>query len=143
MTPEQLMLNIGFPPTETGPYVTELREHIARQMAYGMTNRSAGTFAEECYARDENRFITGYNISPEERARAMLEMDWAMENGHSYRTECIDPPIGWRYNVKTMRRTLKVRWSRLLPWVGDRFREAAMRWRIRRGGQNPYRNSRT
>lgn len=39
-----IMLRMGFPRTETGPYVTELRNSIERQVSEGMRSRSGGTW---------------------------------------------------------------------------------------------------
>lgn len=81
MTPEQIMLNMGFPDSETGPFVTELRNNIAEQVRRGLRNRSGGTWGEK-----------GYALSHEERARCILEMDWEVANGHCARVDNIDHP---------------------------------------------------
>lgn len=75
MTLEQMMTRMGFEPTDTGPYVTELRKLVERQMAEGLISRSAGTWG---------------NHSAEDRARAFLAQEWSMQQGHSYRIENID-----------------------------------------------------
>lgn len=66
-TVEQIMAKMLFPETETGPYVTELRKMIAREIEGGLMNRSAGTWGPE-----------GHNH--ELRAREFLAADWAPEN---------------------------------------------------------------
>lgn len=43
----RLMLRMGFPETEGGPYVTELRSHILGQVRRGMTDRSGGTWRDD------------------------------------------------------------------------------------------------
>lgn len=134
----RIMLKMGFPPTETGPFVSELRAKIVKQVAEGLVNRSGGSWAEGCYERDEEGHAVGWKISHEERARSLLEMEWSIEKGHAYEVKAIDPPIHWTFSTSTMRRGIRVHWSLLLPWVGDRFRELAMVLRIRRGGKNPY-----
>lgn len=107
MNANQMMERMGFPTTERGPYVTQLRALVARQVSEGMLNRSGGTWAEECYERDANGFITGYKISHEERARTFLECEWAIENGHCHEIRNIDDyrPIGdrWRKFLMDLR----------------------------------------
>lgn len=109
-----LMLRMGFPVTEIGPYVTELRAHILDQVRRGMTNRSGGTWRDDdIWSRHEDR------------ARELLGVDWAFEHGHTYRVEAIDG-FRWRY---------------LRAWLGDRVRYLAFRWRMFRDRNltNPYR----
>lgn len=143
MDVDQMMARMGFSAEDRGPYVTLLRENVARQAGKGMIGRSAGSWAEEAYQRDENGFIVGYAISAEERARAMLEVDWHVEHGHSCERKLVDSgPFGWSFDTATMRWKLQVRPRLLLPWLGDRCRELGMRFRIWRdrlaGVKNPY-----
>lgn len=141
LTASEMMLKMGFPPSETGPYVTELRALIERKSAEGRVGCSGVTWADECYELDDAGFITGYKISHEDRAKAMLEMEWAVDNGHSYRVSTVDPIICRTFNTTTMRRGIRVRWSSILPWVGDRWKETMMNIRVWHGGKNPYRET--
>lgn len=127
MTLDEMMARMGFTPTDLGPYVSQLRVLTARRMSEGMVNASSGTWADECYERDERGFITGYKISAEERARAFLEVEWEMEHGHSCLIEMVDS-LTWR------------RWYRFPAWVRDRVRSAGMAYRVWRDRKNanPY-----
>lgn len=124
-----IMLKMGFPETEVGPHVTELRKLIRRQVSEGMTDRSAGTWAPG-------------NHSHEDRAKAFLSSEWSMQRGHSYRVECFDPIIRRSTDLRTMKRSVRVEWKRIPLWLGDRVRETAMKlriWRDRlRSVTNPY-----
>lgn len=118
MTPsraDKIMHQMGFPDSETGPYVAELRKVIEREVAGGLASHSYGTWAAD-------------NLTHEERARALLEFHWAIERGHFHRVECLDG-----FSLR-----------RLRPWLGDRAREGAMLFRLWRDRyllrrQNPYR----
>lgn len=71
---DEMMYEMGFLSTDTGPNVTELREIVDRQMKNGLTYRSAGTWSHECgYA--------GMKLSAEDRAAAFLEIEKAIEAG--------------------------------------------------------------
>jgi len=113
---EKIMLRMGFPETETGPYVTKLRENIRRQVAGGMRNRSGGSWAPGAE-----------KLTAEQRAKELLALDWEIEHGHSYRVECLDGP----HSLKDV-----------LPWLGDLWRNAAMKVRMLKhrvlGQTNPY-----
>lgn len=103
-TVDQMMERMGFPTTETGPYVTELRTVVARQISEGMIDRSA------------------------ERARVFLEVEWEIQHGHSCQITLIDSrPIEWAFNTKTMRHCLRFRPRLIAPWLGDRWRELRMK----------------
>lgn len=127
-TPEQIMERMRFAVTDRGPYVTELRALIARQVAEGLTDRSAGSWAGDVFP------------DAEERAKALLSWEWATERGHCCRQEVIDPLIHWTFSTKTMRRGIRIHWRSIPAWVCDRLREAAMRWRVWRDRDlpNPY-----
>lgn len=77
-----IMLRMGFPESEKGPFVMKLRVHILRQCEQGMVNRSGGTWRHELEG--------GEPPSHEERAKAMLSMDWAIDQGHCSRVELLD-----------------------------------------------------
>lgn len=112
-TLDQMMSRMGFETTDTGPYVTELRAVVARQMSEGLISRSAGTWAPG-------------NHSAEDRARAFLAYEWSMQQWHSYRVENIDRD-----------------WSEQLTMIGDRIREVGFHFRMLRSKllrrRNPYR----
>lgn len=112
MTLEQMMARMGFEPTDTGPYVTELRKLVERQMAEGLVSRSAGTWAPG-------------NHSAEDRARAFLAHEWSMQQGHSHLVKNFDRG-----------------WSEPLTMIGDWFRELGFHLRMLRSKilrrRNPY-----
>ena len=110
---EQIMLRMGFPASECGPYVMKLRSHILEQVQQGLQTRSGGTWVDDARG-----------MSHEDRAREILAVDWEIEHGHGYRVEALDG-FGWRY---------------FFPWIGDRIREVAMHLRIWRDRNrvNPY-----
>jgi hypothetical protein len=131
-TAEDIVLKMGFPDDATGPYVTALRTLVREQVSQGMTNRSGGTWADPAIWNDH-----------EERARCFLEIDWDLKQGYSCRVELLDTaPLMWRYNLRTMRRHIEFRPDLIRPWLADRWRLAAMRWRVWRGRRqvNPYRS---
>lgn len=125
-----VMRRAGFADTDTGPFVTEVRASMARKQADGLVSMSPGTWAGGPF----------WEIDPEVRARELLAMEWAMERGHFYRQECIDPPIYWQYNLRDRKRRLVVKWKRVPDWFGDRWRATGMRYRIWRDRNivNPY-----
>lgn len=120
----KIMDTMGFPASETGPYVTELRKLVRSQIEDGLTYRSYGSWARN-------------DISTEERARAHLGMDWAISHGRSYRTETLERLHFTRYNVRTRKRVFD---TNLFPWLGDRWREGLMLLRVfrDRNQKNPY-----
>jgi hypothetical protein len=109
---EEIVRRMGFPDTEQGPYVQALRQQVRKQVAQGMVNRSGGSWGPE-----------GEKLDCEGRARELLACDWEIEHEHCHRVEAMD---GIR--------------NRLRPWIGDRFRAAACKWRIWRDRRlvNPY-----
>jgi hypothetical protein len=112
MTLDQMMLRKGFEPTDTGPYVTELRKITIRQMSEGLTNASYGSWAPGEH-------------SAEDRAKALLELDWAIQQGHYHEVKNLDS--GWR---------------RPISKIGDMFREFGYNFRKQRskrlGLKNPF-----
>jgi hypothetical protein len=136
-TADEIMERGGFLPTDTGRYVTILREQTRQQVERGMLDRSPGTWGPD--ARD---FKTGeWKIDAEARAKVLLAIEWDMEHGHSCRIECIDgPPWGWTYNTRTMKRSFQIKWHMIWPWLGDLNRNLRMRYRIWRDRHiiNPY-----
>jgi hypothetical protein len=112
ITLDHMMKRMGFDPADTGPYATELRKMVARQMANGMTDRSAGTWAPGDH-------------SAEDRARALLEVEYAIERGHFYEVRNIDGD-----------------WSRPASMIGDGWRRTMLRFRVAKdkllGRRNPY-----
>lgn len=117
----EIMRSMGFSDNENGPFVSQLRKNVEKQVANGLVRRSGGTWAPECF--DEKGRFT---ITAEDRAKAMLAYDWALEREHSFRVECIDG-FEWRY-------------AHL--WLGDRWREFRMNLRVWRDKifriKNPY-----
>ena len=98
-----IMLRMGFPDTERGPFVTELRTLIRRQVSEGLVNRSGGSWAPGAET-----------LTYEERAKHLLAWEWEIQHGHSYRVEAIDG---------LHRRAV-------LPWLRDRAREFALDIRL-------------
>lgn len=127
----KLMNGMGFADDATGPYVTELRELMARKAANGLRYASPGTWAVEPWL-----------IPDEERARELLAVEWSMARQHSYEVKCLDPPVHWQYDVRRGTRRLVIKWSSIPAWLGDRWREAGMHYRIWRDRKvpNPYRH---
>lgn len=121
MTPAQrIMAQLGYPETEHGPFVTELRKHIQNRVdCEGLVGMSPGTWS-------------GEPTSYEERAKAQLAFDWEVANRHSHRVECIDGlPIRWRYDIANWpKRRLEVRWSKAPAWIGDVLRKHHCRLRV-------------
>lgn len=128
-TADEIMERGGFSANETGPFVTALREKTRMQVANGLLDRSPGTWGPEAA-----------KVGAEGRAKALLASQWRIDMAHTCRIECIDPPIGWSFNTKTMWRSIRIRWRRLLPWFGDQGRRVGMRYRIWRDRHvvNPY-----
>jgi hypothetical protein len=130
--PARLMRRMGYPATETGPYVTELRAWVNQKCAEGMQNISGGTWAPGAAG-----------LSYEERARQTLAFMWSA-NLYAYSVKSLDGPP-WRYvtDVQTMRRRLVIHWGRAPAWLSDVLRASAIRLRrlwdrkVRRV-ENPY-----
>lgn len=132
---DQIMLRMGFPVEATGPYVTALRAKIREQVGHGMVSRSAGSWDTENHPD-----IWSHH---EERARCILEMEWAIERGHCHRTEVLDCyPINRRFSTKDMRWHYDFRPDRIMPWIRDQVRLLGFHYRVTRdkilGRKNPY-----
>ena len=127
---DEIMLRMGFPRDVNSRYVKELRESI-------------------CYQVSEHD-LCGFGVSwaddltpLEDRARAILESQWAIERGHSCEREVLDCyPINRRYNAATGRWRYEFRPDRIMPWLRDKRRAAGMHLRIWRDHllrrRNPY-----
>lgn len=128
-TTDEIMERGGFPPTETGPYVTALREQTRELVEKrGLCDRSPGTWGPG-------------PSTPETRAKALLASQWRMDHGHMCRIECIDgPPWGWTFDTHTMRRSFQIDWRLIPTWLGDLRRRFEMRYRVWRDRHlvNPY-----
>jgi hypothetical protein len=83
--PVKIMEQMGLPETENGPYVTLLRESIAKEAAKGLVGASGGT-----WGNNEVGIISQASIPYEERAKSLLAWDWEIAQGHSYRINSID-----------------------------------------------------
>lgn len=130
MRVEDVMRQMNFSPSDKGPYVTQLRRLVCRQVAEGMVRRSAGTWAHD-------------DFSAEERAKAFLAAEWSMSNGHAHQVECLDCfPINRKFSTKDMRWHYYVRPDRIAPWVRDQIRVLGYHARILRdrivGHTNPF-----
>ncbi len=154
-----IMAEMGFTPFDTGPYVTELRGVVAEKVERGMIYTSAGTglTPERPIGSVREIIVEGLIVpvtlvgrvrgSAELRAKERLAMNWEIEQGMTYRVDCIDgTPWGWSFNAVTMKRRWRVQWRQVLPWLGDRRREAVFlvkRWWRRRVLKqvNPYRDA--
>jgi hypothetical protein len=136
-TADEIMVRGGFAPTDTGPYVTELREQTRKQVERGMLDRSPGSWGPAAID-----FKTGkWKIDAEARAKALLSIEWNMEHGHSCRVECIDgTPWHWTFNMRTMQWRYRIEWDRISSWFGDLRRRFEMKYRIWRDRHivNPY-----
>lgn len=129
---DEIMERGGFPPTETGPYVTALRKQTRELVEkHGLADRSPGTWGAG-------------PIDTESRAKALLASQWRMDHGHCCRIECIGgPPWGWTWVPTTfasMERRYEIRWRMIGPWLGDLCRRVGMRYRVWRDRnlENPY-----
>ena len=135
-----VLLQLGFLPTDTGPYVTELREVIRRKMADGMTSMHVS------WGPGAFDITKSGGSGAERRARELLACEWEKTHG-SYadstwaRIENIDSLIQKKHNLKTGKTSWRI--NRPGAWVRDRIRilaAALLRfWRrdIRRL-KNPY-----
>lgn len=139
-TTDEIMERGGFEPTDTGPYVTMLREQTHEQVKRGLIDRGPGTWGP-----DAQDFKTGeWKIDAEARAKALLAIEWSMQRGHSCYIECIDgPPWGWTTNIRTMQRSFRIKWHMIGPWLSDLRRQVGMYRRIWRDRHliNPYGDS--
>lgn len=139
-TADEIMKRGSFALTDTGPYVTMLREQTREQVKRGLVDRSSGTWGP-----DAIDFKTGeWKIDAEARAKVLLAIEWRVLHHHSCRIECIDgPPWGWTFNIRTMRQTFRIKWHMLGPWLGDFCRQVGMRYRVWRDRNiiNPYEDS--
>lgn len=128
-TAEEIMERGGFSNSDTGPFVTALREQTRKQVRNGLTDRSPGTWGPE-----------GAKLDAEGRAKALLAVQWAIERGHTYRVECLESPFRRVFDARTMKRRMVVHWDQIRPWLSDRWRELGMRYRIwkDRNVVNPY-----
>lgn len=133
MTVDEILARAGIGPNDQGRYVAELRIKIAQDVANGTISRgwSWGPKA--------------YEMSADDRARYILSVDWHIDRGHSYRQEVLDPIVDWSFKVditkdiSEWKRFLRIRWHRMPAWLGDRYRQLGMHYRIWRDrGRNPY-----
>ena len=138
-TADEIMERGGFAPTDTGPYVTALREQTRQQVECGLVDRSPGSWGPAAI-----NFKTGeWRINAETRAKALLAIEWRMQHRHSCRVECIDgTPWHWSFDTRTMRWHYIIDLDRIRPWLGDLRRSLGMRYRIWRDRHlvNPYEN---
>jgi hypothetical protein len=137
-TADEIMERGGFEPTDTGPYVTELREQTRELVAKGiLIDRSPGTWGP-----DAIDFKSGeWKIDSEARAKVLLAIEWRMQHRHAYYVECIDgPPWGWTCDTRTLKWSFRIKWHMIQPWLGDLRRLAGMRYRVWRDRYlvNPY-----
>ena len=134
-----IMAKLGFPATVhvrsplysvKTPHVDKLRALMLRKVREGMLDMGVSW---------------ANSIMPfEERARAILAVQWEIEHKHSRSLECADCfPINRRFNTKTMTSYYEFRPERIKPWLRDLRSSLAMRCRIARdwicGLRNPYR----
>lgn len=131
-TADDIMNKMGFPASEQGHYVTLLRASIERQVRdHGLAGASYGSWAG--------------NPDAEERARAFLEVEWAIAHGHSYQTECLDDfPINRYFSTRDMRWHYEFKPCRIAPWLRDQWRVLWFHFRVTRdrllGRTNPFAN---
>ena len=97
---------LGFLPTDSGPYVTELRALLEKKQRAGLRNINAS-------------FST--SLDAESRARALLSRDWEISHGAAYRVENVDGLIRKNYNLSTGKNTWKL--NRPLAYFRDRYRK--------------------
>jgi hypothetical protein len=122
----QIMADLGFNPTHTGPYVTELRDYIKDKAAKGLCGMTR-LFYEPITKETANDI-----------ARRYLAWFWSVEHT-SIKMECIDgPPLTCYYNTATGRREYSMQWHRVLPYLRDQFRRVAVMFRRKR--VNPYKD---
>ena len=119
---------MGFPDSEAGPYVSELRAYIREQVeVHGMSVHSYGTWVG--------------TPTHEERAKALLATIWEIEQGHHHRIENMD---GWSwprmlFRRREYRRAAKAAWAIPVDWVRAHTCHIRVFWH-RRGlrRHNPY-----
>lgn len=136
-TADEIMVRGGFLPTDTGPYVTTLREQTRKQVERGLLDRSPGTWGPDAFDFNTNK----WKIDAEARAKILLALEWRIEHGHSCYIECIDgPPWGWTLDTRTMQRSFRVKWHMIRPWLRDQRRLLEMHYRVwcDRHVVNPY-----
>lgn len=82
-------------------------------------------------------------MTAEERERYLQGVRWECEQGHASRVECMDGFIRRRYDLRTMKSGVEIRWRDIPAWISDHFRRAVARLRrmwniyvLRR--KNPY-----
>lgn len=109
----RIMRRLGFDDDEMGRYVAALRARVAEMVA----KEGIAEFHVHCVSP---------NLNNEERARAILELEWSLARGYSAQVD-----------VSSLRR-----WRDLLPWCRGRLRILRMRYRFRRdrllGIRNPW-----
>lgn len=103
-----IVLRMGYPDTENGPYVVELRCWVFDQVCQrGMIGASSGTWRKN-------------DLSYEERAREYLAVVWEMDNSYSTPVRCWDPIICRRFDARTLKSTVEINWrnlpDRMLDW---------------------------
>lgn len=117
---DSIMLSYGFQPEDTGPFVQQMRREIRTQVANGLYSAHA---------------LWAGNGTPEQRARAWLEVEWEVRHGGAYRVKAMGGLIGRSFNIETGERRYRIKWA----WFGDRLRQARARARRVWAGRNPYR----
>lgn len=111
-TLNEIMARMGYPETETGPYVTELRAYVAKKMDRGLVGMSGGTWGSDVA-----------KMTLEERAKAHLAFLWAADN-FSYKVERLDARIFVRRtDIETMKRRIVFRHWLIGPAIRDSIRK--------------------
>jgi hypothetical protein len=114
-TGEQLMIGMGFYPSDNGPNVTKLRNLMNEKAANGTRYVSPGTWA---YDLDE----TGQPIPipMEVRAEELLKFFTAIDSGMTYRVRLLDSGIFNRsYNLVTKKWEWDFRPENIIPRILD------------------------
>ncbi len=83
-------------------------------------------------------------LTADERARELLAIQWEIDQGHSTKRETFERPWGWRWDLRTMKRSFRIDWRFVRPWLRDELRAALTRvrrrWNLKvRRLHNPYR----
>lgn len=125
-TVAEQMARFGIPESEQGPFCTELRILVQKNLDMGMIYQSAGTW--------QNTF---YHMSFEEQAQCRLAADWACRHS-SYRTRMFGPLIYRKTDTKTMKRSICFRWKLLPDWLLDKRDYLIFLIKQLRKKQNPY-----
>lgn len=119
-----IMVRMGFAPADVGQNVSALRKEIGRQVReHGLTDRSDGTWAPEHGPR-------GMKLSAEDRARAFLELEWELAQGHYCKQSIIDPPFGWRCDLLRKKWRYEIVFSDVPTWIGDCWRSGWLSLRV-------------